>query len=117
MYLSPGMGTILHWCVSAFAFLVTAYVIPGFEVGSFVAALIAAAVYAFANMTVGMVLKVITLPLSIVTFGIFFFVVDAIVLKMCAAVVPKFNIKSWWSAFFGALLLSLSNSILHYYLI
>jgi len=111
------MGTFLHWCVSAFAFLVTAYIVPGFEVGSFVAALIAAAVYAFANMTLGIVLKVITLPLSVVTFGVFFFVVDAIVLKMCATVVPKFNINSWFAAFFGALLLSLSNSILHYYLI
>jgi putative membrane protein len=117
MYISPGMGTFLHWCVSALAMLVTAYVIPGFEVGSFVSALIASALYAFANMTIGFLLKVITLPLSILTLGLFFFVVDAFVLKMCAAVVPKFNITSWWSAIFGALLLSLSNSILHYYLI
>jgi putative membrane protein len=109
--------TILHWFVSALALMLTAYFIRGFKVKSFGSALIAAVVIGLANIVIRPILLFITLPLNILTLGLFTFVVDGIVLKICAAVLPGFQIEKWSSAIFGAFILAVVSMALHYFLV
>jgi putative membrane protein len=117
MYVNPHFYYLIHWVVSALALLITAYVVPGFEISGFIAALIAAIVVGFANSTLGWILIALTLPINILTLGLFTFVVDGIVLKMCAAIVPGFKITSWGAAIFGALILAIVRTVLQYFLV
>ncbi|MBI2683397.1 MAG: phage holin family protein [Acidobacteriales bacterium] len=103
------MKWLVHWVLSALAILAVAQFVPGFRVANLVVALIAAVVIGFVNGTVGLVLKVLTFPLTIVTFGLFLLVVNALMLQLVAWFLPGFYIAGFWSAFWGALLLALLN--------
>jgi putative membrane protein len=105
---------LLHWAISAIALILTAYVVRGFKVKSFVAALLAAVVIGFANAVIWPLLIFLTLPINILTLGLFTFVVNGAVLRICAMVLPGFEIDSWMSAIFGAIILSLVSTGLHY---
>jgi putative membrane protein len=109
--------TLIHWAVSAMALMITAYLIRGFRVRNFLAALMAAAVIGFANIFIWPVLIFLTLPLNVLTLGLFTFVVNGMVLKICAWLLPGFEIRTWSAAIFGALVLSLVGAALHYILV
>lgn len=109
--------TLLHWAVSALALMMTAYLVRGFKVKSFTSALMAAVVIGMANVLIWPVLIFLTLPINVLTLGLFTFVVNGIVLRVCAAVLSGFEIDSWGAAIFGAIILSVSGTILHYVLI
>ncbi|HEX4997370.1 MAG TPA: phage holin family protein [Terriglobia bacterium] len=100
---------IINWILSALSLLVVAHVIRGFEVTNFQAALIAALAIGLINATLGMILKLATLPLTLITFGVFWFVINAVMLKLVAAITPGFSIEGFLPAFFGAIVLSLVN--------
>ena len=106
-------NTLLNWVISAVAMLITAYVVPGFKVAGFGAAMIAALVVAVANATLWYVLMVLTLPLNVLTLGLFTFIVNGIVIKICAAIVPGFAVDTWFAAIIGAIVMSLSAILLH----
>lgn len=106
------MSLIVNWILSAIGLIIVANLIPGFEVTGFIAALIAAMVIGFVNATLGLVLKILTFPLTFVTLGVFWFVVNALMLKLAAAFVPGFSIQGFLPAFFGAIVLSLVNLLL-----
>jgi putative membrane protein len=106
--------SLIHWFISALALMLTAYLVKGFKVKSFIAALIAAIAIGFANAVIWPVLIFLTLPINILTFGLFTFVVNGAVLRICAAFLPGFEIDSWLSAIFGAIILSLVSTGLHY---
>ena len=97
--------------------MLTAYLVRGFEVKNFVSALITAVVIGLANVLVWPLLIFLTLPINILTFGLFTFVVNGMVLKICAAVMPGFKIKTWGAAILGAIVLSLVGAGLHYVLV
>ena len=103
---------IVHWILSALSLLVVAHLVPGFVVRGFGAALIAAVVIGLINATFGLILKILTLPLTIVTFGLFLFVVNALMLQLAAWLVPGFDILRFSSALFGAVVLSLIHLVL-----
>ncbi|MDB5037463.1 MAG: hypothetical protein JWQ35_991 [Bacteriovoracaceae bacterium] len=104
---------IIHWLVSAVALIITAYLVRGFEVKNFFSAMMAAVVIGLANIFIWPVLIFLTLPLNILTLGLFTFVVNGIVLKICAALMPGFEIRSWGAAIFGALILAIVGTLLH----
>jgi len=103
---------LINWILSAVSLMIVAHVIRGFEISGFGAALIAAIVVGFVNATIGALLKLITFPLTILTFGVFWFVINALMLKLAAAFVPGFSIQGLLPAFFGAIVLSLVNLFL-----
>ena len=103
---------LINWLLSALALLIVAHVVPGFHVSGFAAALWAAVVIGLINATLGLFLKVITLPLTILTLGIFWFIINAIMLELASAFVPGFHIASFGAAFLGAIVLMLVNLIL-----
>ena len=107
------MGVLLlNWLLSALGLMMVAYLIPGFQIRGFGTALIAALVVGLVNATLGFVLKVVTLPLSIVTFGIFLVVINALMLRFAAVFVPGFVVQGFGAAFWGALILSLISLVL-----
>ncbi len=108
------MKLIVRWLVSAVSLIIVDYLVPGFVVHGFLAALIAAVVIGLVNATLGMILKILTLPLTFLTLGLFLLVVNAIMLKFAATISPGFEVQTWTAAFIGALLLSLVSTFLHW---
>jgi putative membrane protein len=106
------MRMLLNWILSAIAVWIVAKIVPGVHVNGAIAALIAALAIGFINATLGLVLKVITFPLTIVTLGIFWFVINALMLELAAALVPGFQVHGFIAAFIGAIVLSLVNLLL-----
>ena len=107
-----GMTKLLvHWVLSALCLLLVAHFVPGFYVSGFGAALIAAVVIGLVNGTIGILLKIVTFPLIIVTFGLFWLVINALMLKFASLFVPGFIVRGLWPAFWGGLILSLLNMV------
>ena len=102
---------LLQWVLNAVALLIVAHLVTGFVVTNWTSALIAVIVIGLFNATVGLLLKVITLPLGILTFGIFFLVINAVILKFASAVVPGFKVETFGAAFWGALVLALLHML------
>jgi putative membrane protein len=97
---------LLHWILNAVALLIVSHFVVGFVVSNFVSALIAVVVIGLFNATIGLLLKIITLPLGILTFGIFFLVINAVVLWFSSKFVPGFAVTTFAAAFWGALALA-----------
>jgi putative membrane protein len=107
------MGDLLiHWFISAASLLIVAFLFPGIEVSGLGTALIAPIVIGLINATLGIILKIITLPLTLLTLGVFWLIINALMLQLAAGVVPGFYVAGFFSAFFGAIVLSLVNMLL-----
>ncbi len=106
------MRMLLHWVLSALAIWIVSRVVPGFIVSGPAAALIAALVIGLVNATIGFFLKIITFPLTILTLGLFWFVINAVMIELASAFVPGFHILSFASAFWGGIVLSILNMLL-----
>ena len=108
------MRLLLKWILSALAVWIVAQIVPGIHVNGPVAALIAALVIGLVNATIGLIVKIITFPLTILTLGLFWFVINAIMLELASAFVPGFQVQGFGAAFIGAIVLSLVSSLLHW---
>ncbi len=108
------MKLLVRWLVNAVSLLIVAYFVPGFEVHGFLAALLAAIIIGLVNATLGFLLKILTFPLTILTLGLFLIIINAIMLKVAAALTPGFTIDSWMAAFVGAILLAVISTLLHW---
>ena len=105
-------GILLHWLISAASLIIVAYFIPGIEIRGLGTALIAPIVIGLVNATIGFVLKILTLPLTLLTLGLFWLIINALMLQLAAAIVPGFYVAGFWPAFFGAIILSLVSMVL-----
>jgi len=94
-------GLLVRWIVLTAAILFAAYVVTGIEVGGFFSAFFAAAMLGILNAFFRPILIVLTLPINILTFGLFTFVINALMLKMASGVIPGFYVHGFWSAVFG----------------
>jgi putative membrane protein len=106
------MRMLLHWLLSALSVWIVSRLVPGFSVSGPMAALIAAVVIGFVNATLGFFLKIVTFPLTIVTLGLFWLIINAVVIKLASAIVPGFHVETFGAAFWGAIVLSLVNMAL-----
>ena len=107
---------LINWLVSAISLMIVAHVIRGFEISGFGTALIAAIAVGLVNATIGLFLKIVTFPLTIVTLGLFWLVINALMLKLASALVPGFFIRGFLPAFFGSIVLTLVNLVLRHLL-
>jgi putative membrane protein len=105
---------LLHWILSAAAVWIVAHIVPGISVSGPVAALIAALVIGLVNATLGLLLKILTFPLTILTLGLFWFVINALMLELAAALVNGFYVRNFVAALIGAVMLSLVSSVLQW---
>jgi putative membrane protein len=106
---------LLHWILNAVALLLVAHFIDGFNVSSFISALIAVVVIGLFNATLGLLLKIITLPLGILTFGLFFLVINAVILWFSSKFVPGFAVTTFKAAFLGALALAVLHLLFGFF--
>lgn len=106
------MRLLISWVLGALAVWIVAQIVPGISVRGPVAALIAALAIGFINATIGLVLKIVTFPLTLITLGLFWFVINALMLELASAVVPGFRVRGFVAAFVGAILLSIVNLLL-----
>lgn len=106
------MQLIVALVLNALALLATAYVVPGFHVDNFTTALVAAVVLGVVNTFIKPILSFMTAPLSVVTLGLFAFVVNAVVLFIVSYFVPGFKVDGWVAAILGAVVLSVVATVL-----
>lgn len=102
---------LIRWIVITTAILLAAVILPGIHVESLAAALAAAAILGMINTFMRPVLLILTLPLTILTLGLFAFIINALMLLLVAAFVPGFKIDGFGWAFLGALLISVISWI------
>ena len=100
------MTLILRWLLAACALLVVAYLYPGVQIQSFTSALIAAAVIGLFNALLRPVLVVLTLPVTVVTLGLFLFVINALMFWAASGVLGGFFVAGFWAAMLGSLIYS-----------
>ena len=102
---------LAHFVVIVAMFLVLTKIIPGFYLPGWGTAIVAALLFGFLNSTLGLVLKILTFPLILVTFGLFYFVVNALMLLLVAWIIPSFSINGFWPALLAAVILAAVNTI------
>src|SRR5580658_6706932 len=94
------MRLLIHWLLSAIALLVVAHLVPGFHVHGLLPALVAALVIGLLNATLGLVLKILTFPISILTLGLFLLVINGMMILLASSVVRGFYVNGMVPAFF-----------------
>ncbi|MCJ7687611.1 MAG: phage holin family protein [Desulfobacteraceae bacterium] len=107
------MGLLVRWLVLTAAIVIASYLISGIEVSGFFSAFFAAAILGILNIFFRPILFILTLPINLLTFGLFTFVINALLLKMASGVIEGFQVHGFWSAVFGALLISVVNWLLN----
>ena len=100
-------GLFLRWLILTIAILITSYLMDGIQVAGFFSAFFAAAILGILNAFFRPVLLIITLPLNVLSLGLFTFVINAVLLMMVSGVIPGFKVAGFWSAVFGSLFISL----------
>ena len=105
-------GLLIRWLLLTISIILTSYLVDGIYVASFSSALFAALVLGILNALFRPILIVITLPINILTLGLFTFVINALLLKMVSGVVPGFYVHGFWSAVFGSVIISLVSWLL-----
>lgn len=106
------MGFLVRLLLSALAVIIVSYLLPGVYVEGFFAALILALFLSLLNLTVKPLLIILTIPLTLLTLGLFLLVINAIIILIADSVIPGFEVDGFWWALLFSLLLSLTNALL-----
>jgi len=106
------MQILIALVLNALALMATAYIVPGFHVADFTTALLAAIVLGVVNTFIKPVLSFVSAPITMVTLGLFAFVINAVVLFIVSAVVPGLKLDGWVPAILGAVVLSVVGTVL-----
>jgi putative membrane protein len=107
------MRILINWFVTTVAILIAAYLLPGVAIRSLAAAIVAALVLGLINAVIKPVLMVLTLPLTILTLGLFTFVLNALLVLLTSAIVPGFYVRNFWWALLFSLVFSIVSFVLH----
>jgi len=107
------MGIFIRWLILTFAIIIASYLLDGIRVSGFLSAFFAAAILGILNAFFRPILIVLTLPINIMTLGLFTFVINAILLMMASGVISGFEVSGFWSAVFGSLLISIVSWVLN----
>ena len=105
-------GLILRWLVLTASITLTAYLFEGIRVTGFFSAFCAAAVLGVLNAFFRPILFILTLPINVLTLGLFTFIINAMLLKMASSVIPGFHVQGFWPAVMGSLIISLISWLL-----
>jgi putative membrane protein len=105
-------GLLIKWLILTIAIMFASYTINGIVVQGFFSAFFAAAILGILNTFFRPVLIILTLPINILTFGLFTFIINAVLLKMVSGLIAGFYVFGFWAAVFGSLVISIVNWIL-----
>lgn len=107
-------GILVRWLIITLAILIVPHLVSGVRVEGFGTALLAAAIIGVLNALVRPVLIILTLPLTIVTLGVFILIINALLFQLAGAMVSGLQIDSFWSAFFGSLVVTLVSWVVSF---
>ena len=107
------MKILIRWFILTLAVLATPYIAHGVQVNSFLTALVVAALLGFVNTVVKPVIKVLTLPINLLTFGLFSIVLNGLFFWMISVVVPGFSVGGFGNAVWGAIVVSVLHWIIN----
>lgn len=105
-------GLFLRWLILTIAILFASYVLNGIQVSGFLAAFFAAAILGILNAFFRPVLLILTLPINVLSLGLFTFIINALMLKMASGLISGFHVDGFWTAVFGSLIISVVNWLL-----
>ena len=105
------MSILVKWLLSAVAIMITAYILPGVTVESFWAALIVAVILALLNAVLKPILVILTIPITILTLGLFLLVINAAIILMTDAVISGFSVNNFWWALAFSLIMAVLGSL------
>jgi putative membrane protein len=109
-------GFFLRWSINLLAMVIAGSVIPGIKIQSIGMGIIAAGIFGIVNAVIRPVILILTLPINLLTLGLFTLVINAAMLKLVADVVPGFSIESFHAAFLGALLISIISWVMNIFI-
>ncbi len=109
-------GIVLRWLTLTGAIVLASYLLEGIHISSFMSAIGAAAILGILNAFFRPIALLLTLPINILSLGLFTFVVNAVMLKMASGVVSGFDVEGFWTSLFGALIISLVSWGLNTYI-
>ena len=105
------MGFLIRWGINALALYLTTLIVPGVKVPTFGAAVVSALVLGIVNAVIRPIILLLTLPLNILTLGLFTLVVNTLMLYIVSGV-TQLHLENFWAAFLGAIVLSVISAIL-----
>ena len=105
------MNIIIRFLLSGVAVMLTAYLLPGVEVQDYWAALLVAVLISLSNVIIKPILVVLTIPITIISLGLFLLVINAIIILMVDSLVDGFEVDGFWWALGFSLILSIFNSL------
>nr|MBI1232789.1 phage holin family protein [Cytophagales bacterium] len=106
------LGILFQLVVAGLAVIFTAYLLPGISVDDFLTGIVIAALLALLNLTIKPVLIFLTIPITLITLGLFLLVINGFLVIIASMIVPGFTVDSFWWALLFSLILSLVNSLL-----
>jgi putative membrane protein len=109
-------GVLFRWLTLTGSIILASYLLDGIQVSGFASAFFSAALLSILNAFFRPIAFILTLPLNIITFGLFTFVINAFMLKLASGVIPGFNVHGFWTAVFGALIISVISWLLNSFL-
>jgi putative membrane protein len=107
------MNLIVRILITAVLVVVIAHFMPGISVASFTTSIIVAVVLGLLNIFIKPILVLLTLPVTLITFGLFLLVINALMILFCSEIVGGFHVESFWTAVFFSIILSISQSIIY----
>ena len=109
-------GVLFRWFILTAAILTACWLLKGIRVEGIVPALLAAALLGILNAVFRPILILLTLPVNILTLGLFTFLINAVMLKIVSAAIPGFDIRGFWTAVVGALIISVVSGLLNLFI-
>jgi putative membrane protein len=106
-------GILIRWLTTTAAIVATAYLLDGIRVSGFFPAVFAAGVLGILNAFFRPIALLLTLPINLLSLGLFTFIINALMLKMASGVIPGFDVYGFWTAIFGSLLISVISWLLN----
>jgi putative membrane protein len=107
------MGFLIRWLILTIAIIIASYLLEGIHISGFFSAFFAAAALGILNALFRPILILLTLPINILTLGLFTFIINALMLKLASGVIPGFEVYGFWTAVFGSLIISVVSSLLN----
>jgi putative membrane protein len=109
---NPTLNILIQLILGAISILIAQYIIPGVHVADFFTAIVIAALLALLNITIKPILIILTIPITVLTLGLFLLAINAIIILLAAEIIPGFEIDGFWWALLFSFVLSLINSLL-----
>lgn len=106
------LGIVIQIIISGLAVIISAYLLPGISVANFFTGIVIAALLALLNMTIKPILVFLTIPITLVTLGLFLLVINAFIVIIAAEIIPGFVVNGFWWAVLFSVILSVVNSLL-----